>query len=55
MPFKIETIRDFLHEAGIELHSDGPFDSFYHFAVAVRAHTIAEIQARIHDYEGEEQ
>jgi hypothetical protein len=44
MPFDIEFIRNTLKAEGFHLESDGPLDSFYNFAVAIREHTIKELQ-----------
>ena len=44
MPFEIEFIRNTLEAEGFHLESDGPLDNFYNFAVAIREHTIKELQ-----------
>lgn len=50
MPFEIEFIRNTLEAEGIHIESDGPLDSFYHFAVAIREHTIKELQGGPHPF-----
>ena len=50
MPFEIEFIRSTLEAEGIHIESDGPLDSFYHFAVAIREHTIKELQGGPHPF-----
>lgn len=44
MPFEIEFILNTLEAEGFHLESDGPLDNFYNFAVAIREHTIKELQ-----------
>ena len=44
MPFDIEFIRNTLEAEGIHIENDGPLDSFYSFAVAIREQTIKELQ-----------
>ena len=48
MPFDIEFIRKTLEAEGFHLESDGPLDSFYNFAVAIREQTIKELQGGPH-------
>jgi hypothetical protein len=50
MPFDIEFIRNTLEAEGIHLESDGPLDSFYNFAVAIREQTIKELQGGPHPF-----
>ena len=50
MPFDIEFIRNTLEAEGIHIESDGPLDSFYNFAVAIREQTIKELQGGPHPF-----
>ena len=50
MPFEIEFIRNTLKAEGIHLVNDGPLDSFYNFAVAIREQTIKELQGGPHPF-----
>jgi hypothetical protein len=50
MPFEIEFIRNTLKAEGIHLENDGPLDSFYNFAVAIREQTIKELQGGPHPF-----
>ena len=50
MPFDIEFIRNTLKAEGIHLENDGPLDSFYNFAVAIREQTIKELQGGPHPF-----
>jgi len=50
MPFDIEFIRNTLEAEGIHIENDGPLDSFYSFAVAIREQTIKELQGGPHPF-----